>query len=110
MEATAAHVMMSTRGAYPSPANFHALLGTAFIELGLAVPEQPPLAGESSMKSFERALFEAACAANRLRNKEGSGHGRPWVPSVRDEEAKAAIEIAGCVSAYLLSKLAARTK
>lgn len=110
MEATAAHVMMSTRGAYLVHANFRALLGTAFIELGLAVPEQPPSHGESAAKPLERALFEAACAANRLRNKEGSGHGRPWVPNVRDEEGKAAIEVAGCVSAYLLSKLMARTK
>lgn len=30
---------------------------------------------------------------------------RPWLPKVSDSEAKAAIEVAGCASAYLLAKL-----
>lgn len=110
MEATAAHVLVSIQGKYPEGANFRSLLGMAFTALGLAVPELPEETGEPPIKPLERALFLAACAANRLRNKEGTGHGKPWLPKVSDSEAKAAIEVAGCVSAYLLAKLQSRAR
>lgn len=106
MEATAAHVLQTVNGGYPSGANFHSLLGMAFIALGLAVPELPAQPGESPVKDLERGLFQVAIAVNRLRNKEGTGHGRPWLPTLKDDEAKASIELVGPVSAYLLSRLA----
>ncbi|KVP70523.1 hypothetical protein WJ99_11220 [Burkholderia ubonensis] len=110
VEATAAHVLMSVRGAYPTGANFEALLGMAFIALELTVPQQQPELGEPPVCALERSLFLAACAANKLRNKEGTGHGRPWLPRVGDVEAKAAIEVAGCVSGYMLAKLQTRAR
>jgi len=105
MEATAAHVLETLRGGYPAGANFHALLGMAFVALDLAVPELPKQAGESPVRDMERALFLSAIAVNRVRNKEGSGHGRPWLPSLTSGEAKAALDIVGAVAAYLLEKL-----
>lgn len=105
LEATAAHVLQTLRGSYPTQANFHGLLGMAFLELNLAVPELPAEAGESPIRPLERALFQSAIAVNRLRNKEGTGHGRPWLPTLTDAEAKAAIETVGTVAAYLLGKL-----
>ena len=108
MEATAAHILTSIRGDYPARANFMALLGMAFMALGLAVPEQPVEPNEAPARALERGLFVSACAANKLRNKEGTGHGRPWPSTVSEHEAKAAIEVAGCVSAYLLAKLKSR--
>ncbi|MGV2290999.1 abortive infection family protein [Trinickia sp. YCB016] len=110
MEATAAHVLMSIGGAYPTGANFGSLLGMAFMALGLKVPEQQPEPGELPIGALERSLFSAACAANKLRNKEGTGHGRPWLPRVGNAEAKAAVEVAGSVSAYMLAKLQSRTR
>lgn len=110
MEATAAHVLTTIAGRYPAGANFKALLGMAFTSLGLAVPEQAAEPGELPAKELERGLFTAACGANKLRNKEGTGHGRPWTVSVGAAEAKAAIEVAGTVSAYLLDKLQARAR
>jgi hypothetical protein len=59
---------------------------------------------------MERGLFLSALGVNRVRNKQGSGHGRPWLPTLADEEAKAAIEVVGTVSAYLLSKLCKRER
>jgi len=108
MEATAAHVLETIRGGYPSGANFQALLGMAFIALDLAVPEMPEQPGESPVKAMERGLFLSALGVNRVRNKQGTGHGRPWLPTLTSEEAKAAIEIVGAVSAYLLAKLIKR--
>lgn len=110
MEATAAHVLETLQGGYPSGANFQALLGMAFIALDLAVPEMPEKPGEPAVKSMERGLFLSSLGVNRVRNKQGSGHGRPWLPTLADEEAKAAIEVVGTVSAYLLSKLAKRER
>ncbi|OJA51089.1 abortive infection family protein [Burkholderia ubonensis] len=110
MEATAAHVLTTIAGKYPVGANFKALLGMAFTSLGLAVPEQAAEPGEPPSKELERGLFTAACGANKLRNKQGTGHGRPWPVNVGAAEAKAAIEVAGTVSAYLLDKLQARAR
>jgi hypothetical protein len=105
MEATAAHVLETINGSYPSSANFHGLLGMAYMTLGLAVPEVPAQPGEPPHKGLERALFASAIAVNKLRNKEGTGHGRPWLPSLSPEDAKAAVELVGSLSSYLLAKL-----
>ncbi|MFA0965329.1 MULTISPECIES: abortive infection family protein [Pseudomonas syringae group] len=110
LEATAAHVLMSLKGNYPEKANFQGLLGMAFIALDLAVPEISEQPGEPAIKSMERGLFTAALGVNRVRNKQGTGHGRPWEPTLSSEEAKAAIEIMGTISAYLLAKLSKRER
>jgi hypothetical protein len=56
------------------------------------------------MRKIERALFDLACAVNQLRNREGTGHGRPWLPSVTEAEAKIATEAMGNIVEYLLLK------
>lgn len=110
LEATAAHVLMTIRGNYPTGANFQGLLGMAFIALDLAVPEMPEAQGESPVRVMERGLFATALGVNRVRNKQGTGHGRPWLSTLTEVEAKAAIESVGTVASYLLGKLAARGK
>jgi hypothetical protein len=80
------------------------LLGQAYIALQLPTPQHPPQAGESHMSKIERAFFELACAINNLRNRQGTGHGRPWLPSVTEEEAKIAIQSMGNIAEYLLLK------
>jgi hypothetical protein len=106
LEATACHVLQTINGSYPAGAHFHPLLGMAFMALDLAVPERLEQPGESPVKGMERGMFTSAIAVNRLRNKQGTGHGRPFLPTVTVEEAKAAIEIMGGVASYLLAKLA----
>jgi len=54
---------------------------------------------------MQRALYDAACAVNTLRNKEGTGHGRPWLPSVSPEEARHATQVMGVVGELLLRTL-----
>ena len=102
LEAVAAHILQQRYGSYPSTSNFPTLLGQAFVALGLATPQDPPQVGEPPRKRIERAMYELACGINQLRNKQGTGHGRPWLPTVTDAEAKMATETMGVISERLL--------
>lgn len=109
IEATAAHVLESINGHYPATgANFQMVLGMAFMALNMAVPELPAQSGERPIRELERSMFKSACAVNRLRNKEGTGHGRPIPTPLLAHEAKASIEVVGTVSAYMLAMLERR--
>jgi Abortive infection C-terminus len=105
LEATAAHVITAKYGQYSHQANFPTLLGQAFIALGLATPQTPAQPGESPQRRVERALYEAGCAVNALRNKAGSGHGRPFIPNLSEDEARSAVQLIGIVSGLLLRAL-----
>ncbi len=109
LEATAAHVITSVYGSYPYQSNFPTLLGQAFTALDLATSETPKAVIEPAHRRLERAMYEAGCAVNALRNKEGTGHGRPWVPSVTDIQARASVQLMGIVASLLLGALRART-
>ena len=102
LEATASHVITEKYGHYSHQANFPTLLGQAFTALGLATPQTPAQPGEAPQRRVERSLYEAGCAVNALRNKTGTGHGRPFVPSVSDDEARAAVQLIGIASGLLL--------
>ena len=103
VEATAAHVIQARFGQYPQHSHFSALLGQAFVAVGMTTPQTPPQSGESPQCRLHRALYDAACAVNTLRNKQGTGHGRPWLPMVSDGEARAAVQIMGIVAGFLLA-------
>jgi hypothetical protein len=105
LEATASHIITEKYGHYSNQANFPTLLGQAFTALGLATPQTPAQSGELPQRRVERSLYEAGCAVNALRNKTGTGHGRPFVPSVSDDEARAAVQLIGIVSGLLLRAL-----
>lgn len=59
----------------------------------------------TTQRRVDAALYETACAVNALRNSQGTGHGRPFPPSVTDAEARVAIECMGVVSERLLGLL-----
>jgi hypothetical protein len=102
IEATAAHIIQERFGHYSNQANLPTLLGQAFTALGLATPEIPTVSGEPPQRRLERAMYESGCAVNALRNKQGTGHGRPWLPSVSDAEAQASVQLIGIVASYLI--------
>ena len=102
LEAVAAHVLQQRYGFYSATSNFPTLLGQVFVALGLATPQDQEILGEPPQRRIERALYELACGINQLRNKAGTGHGRPWVPSVTDAEARMATEHMGIISERLL--------
>jgi hypothetical protein len=103
VESTAAHVLNERYGQYSQQANFPTLLGQAFAVLGLATPQVPAQSADPPQRRLERALYEAGCAVNALRNKQGTGHGRPWLPTVSDGEARAAVQLMGIVAGFLLT-------
>ena len=105
LEAVAAHVVQQKFGGYASSSNFPTLLGQAFVALGLATPEDIPVGGEAPQRRVERAMYELACAVNQLRNRQGTGHGRPWLPSVTPSQAHSAVESMGLVAELLLSRM-----
>jgi hypothetical protein len=105
LEAVAAHALVKLWGTYPSHTNFPGLLGQAFTALGLATSQDKPVAGEPAQKGMERALYELGCAVNRLRNRDGTGHGRPFLPSVTADQARSAVESMGVVAEYILNAL-----
>jgi len=103
LEATAAHVLVTRYGQYSKSDNFPTLLGQAFVALGMSVPKDSM--DDTPINRLDRALFEAACAINTLRNKQGTGHGRPWLSTVTDDEARTAVEIMGLVAERILNVL-----
>lgn len=102
LEAVAAHILEQRYGEYSTTSNFPTLLGRVFIDLGLATPQETVQPGESPNKRIERAMYELACGINQLRNKQGSGHGRPWLATVTEAEAKMAVESMGIIAERLL--------
>lgn len=105
LEATSAHVVQEIWGSYSHTTNFPTLLGQAFAALGLSTSQDKPKPGEPAQRRVERAMFELACAINTLRNKQGTGHGRPWLPAVSDAEAGAAVESMGVIAERMLAAL-----
>lgn len=105
LEAVAKYILLQRWGDEPDRISFPMLLGQAFDSLDLASTDSHVPQGCPPQKKMEKALFELGLAINTLRNKEGTGHGRPFLPSVSDEEAKLAIESMGIISEYMLSKL-----
>jgi hypothetical protein len=105
LEATAAHVLVEKWGNYPTHSNFPTLLGQAFTALNLATPTDPLQEGEPAKKRVERAAYELGCALNALRNKQGTGHGRPWLDSVTPSQARFAIESMGNIASLMLDHL-----
>lgn len=102
LEATAAHVISERYGCYQEQANFPTLLGQAFVAAGFATPQSKPQPTDPPQRRLQQSLYEAGCAVNALRNKQGTGHGRPWLPTVSAGEAKAAVQLMGIIAGFLL--------
>lgn len=103
LEATAGHILQQRYGSYSAQSNFPTLLGQVFVSLELATPADPVQPNEPPNRQIERAMYELACGINRLRNKQGTGHGRPWVATVTEMEARMAIESLGVIAERLLN-------
>ena len=105
LEATAKHIIQSKFGSHPTNTNFPTLLGQAYAALQMATPEDNKIANEPAIKDYERALFNIATSINRVRNKEGTGHGRLCITALSDEESHSVIESVGIIAEFLLNRL-----
>lgn len=105
LEAIAKHVLRECWGQDIQQGNFPMLLGQAFVSLELKTPADAAVNGEPPQFRLHRALYDAACSVSTLRNKDGTGHGRPWLPSVTAEEGRHATQVMGVVGELLLQAL-----
>jgi hypothetical protein len=102
VEAVAAHVLLQRFGNYSESANFPTLFGQAFVAGGLCAVKKP---NPTAQEQMDLALYELACAVNRLRNREGTGHGRPFLTTVTQAQSRTAVQSMGLVAARLLDAL-----
>jgi hypothetical protein len=108
LEATARHVLHERDHSYGGH-DFPGTLFHAFAAQGLSTPPKSVIdavnAGLSkdAGERFQQALYLLGCAANRLRNEQGTGHGRAFKPTVTDAEAKRAAQAMALISELLLS-------
>lgn len=107
LEATARHVLVG-KGRDYAGLDFPGTLYQAFLAVGLT-PSPASVTATSSLSSDAReklvdALYVMGCAVNTLRNKEGAGHGHPFLTSVTEDESRAAVEVMGTISDFLLKE------
>jgi len=109
LEATARHVLVQATGAYSESKSFPMTLFHAFDRIGLSTP--PPdiskQLDQDPIRAMQQCFWLLGCAVNRLRNAEGTGHGRPFPPNVSDEDARLAVQAMGIVSQMLLDHVKA---
>lgn len=107
LEATARHALFVRTGSYPSGSHFPTTLYQAFDRLSLAVPPSGLVETLDSdpLRAMEQCLWLLGVTVNRLRNAEGTGHGRPFPATVTAEQGRRAIQSMGLVSQLLLDAL-----
>lgn len=71
----------------------------------MATPKDIERKNEPAIKSYERALFDIAISVNRVRNKEGTGHGKLYATALNTFESTSIIEAVGIVTEFLLNRL-----
>jgi len=105
LEAVAKHVLVVKNNSTDWKGNFPFLLAQAFIALDMKTSQHKPTSSETPIARYERALFELGCSVNSIRNHEGTGHGRPFLPTISKEDAANATQAMGLIADYMLRKL-----
>lgn len=103
LEAVAAHICGETQDTSRHPP-FRKRLGNAFRRLGMAYEKHAGNPARSHVHNIERSMYNVAVEVNLLRNREGTGHGRPWPPNISVAEAKTATELMGVIAEYVLDR------
>lgn len=110
-EATARHVLVERGGSYSESMGFQGTLHNAFDAVGMT-PVGPTewqailkYLDSDPVRRLHQCIYLTALAANKLRQAEGTGHGRPHVASVSGDDARAAAEAAALTSGTMLDRL-----
>lgn len=103
----ARHVIVEKGGHYSDAMGFAGTLYQAYNLLGLALPPSDVIQtlDVDPRAAVEQSLYLAMCAVNRLRNVEGTGHGRPQPSKATKRDAGLSSQISGLVSELLLDIL-----
>ncbi len=108
LEAVARQVLVNKTGSYDERMGFPGTLFQAFDLKGLATPPGKLLneieahLDPDPRRRLTQTLYLLGVAVNKLRHAEGTGHGRPFPPTVTDLEAKVAVEALAIISELLL--------
>jgi hypothetical protein len=106
LEASARHVLTKSGQGYDERAGLPHTLMNAYTTLGLTPPPGSLVLGETldpnPAAQIEQAVFLLGVAVNRLRNAEGTGHGRPYPSTVTPRQAELATQAIALASELLL--------
>jgi hypothetical protein len=110
-EATARHVLVERGGSYSESMGFQGTLHNAFSAIGMT-PVGPSQWQEilkqldaDPAQRLQQCVYLTALAANKLRQAEGTGHGRPQDATVSKHDARMAAEVAALTSGAMLDRL-----
>ena len=70
--------------------------------VGPATPASPCGPGAARECKAGGGMLALGSGINTMRNKLGTGHGRPWLPNITDTEARAAIQFMGTIAEWML--------
>lgn len=106
LEAAARHVLVQNGGSYDARMGFPGTLLSAYTALGISPPPAGLVQGQgldpNPVGQLQQAIFMLALSVNRLRNAQGTGHGRPYLPSVTAREAELATQSIALATELLL--------
>lgn len=106
LEAAARHVLVQGGGTYDARMGFPGTLLNAYVAQGLTPPPGQLVQGQGlapdPVAQLQQAVFLAAVAVNRLRNAQGTGHGRPYPPSITARQAELATQAIALATELLL--------
>lgn len=109
MEATARHVLDERIGSFNNRMPFPGTMRAAMHELRFDGLDEAFASYQgldrNAVVRFGQALYIMSCALNALRNQEGTGHGRPWLPDLDQIGARHATEAAGLICGVLLDRV-----
>lgn len=108
LEAAARHVMVEATGSFEK-ADFPTTLFRASTLAGTGVPTSKMIEDldDDPLRGIEQALALAAIAISRLRNQEGTGHGRPTPSRATRRQGVIAAQAAAAACYVLLPELVA---
>lgn len=107
LEAAARHVTVEATGSFDKHADFPTTLFKASTLAGTGLPTSRMMddLDPDPFRAVEQALALTALAINRLRNVEGTGHGRPTPTRATRRQGVIAAQAAAAVCYVLLSEL-----
>jgi hypothetical protein len=110
LEAVARHALVETTGDYSTRESFPATIYQAFERLGLS-PAPPSLSDRldtDARSALQQAVYLLALAVNRLRNEQGTGHGRPVPTDLMKDDSRIVCHATALVCELLLAALGGR--